>query len=320
VDSNYTLFGFDAGEGMRAEGSFLYSIITGASPVGIPAAPGGDLPVVEFEDERYAGTLGFTLPLDGHSLKVGGSYSYEPDYTSRGVSLQDALSFNQKNTDLLLGLAYSDDEVGAAGSPVSEQKQVWDAVVGVSQLISNRTIFKINLGLTYKEGYLSDPYKRTLFEGVGVFPENRPHTRTDVLLVSELSHYLQALESNLELGIRLAHSDHGMTSTTLTGGLTREFFDGRLTLRPSIRYYRQSAAEYYQVSLRRDQEFYSSDYRVSGLESLTLGVQAQIQLIPEKLSMNVGYERYLMQGTDGKTSQDAYPDAHAFTVGLKLLF
>ncbi len=321
VDSNYTLFGWDAGAA-KVEGSFLYSLIAGASPTGLPSN-GGELPTIYFEDERYAGTLDATLPFEAHALKAGVSYSYEPDYESVGFSVQETLFLNEKMTELVAGLGYSADTVGAAGTSLSEDKEAWTGLFGVNQIINEKTLLRLNASVAHKSGFLSDPYKRVLFEDVeegGVFNEKRPDSRTDVLLLAEISHYLEALESNLEIGARYGHSDHGVTSTTLTASLTREFLDGKLQLKPSLRYYQQSAADYYAVSFRGDPEYYSSDYRLSELSTLTLGIQAHWTLVPDKLSLNLGYEHYLMEGQDGKTEQAAYSDAMAITMGLKLKF
>jgi hypothetical protein len=42
--------------------------------------------------------------------------------------------------------------------------------------------------------------------------------------------------------------------------------------------------------------------------------------IKDRLSADLGYERYVTRGTDGKTPQESYPDAHSFSAGLHLQF
>ena len=93
-----------------------------------------------------------------------------------------------------------------------------------------------------------------------------------------------------------------------------------MVLRPSVRYCRQTAADYYAESFQGNPDYYSSDYRVSAEETLNLGLQMRIQLIPDKLALDLGYERYMTRGTDGSTSQSAYPDAHSFTAGIHYQF
>lgn len=180
-------------------------------------------------------------------------------------------------------------------------------------------MLRLNAALTHKQGYLTDPYKRVEFVGFeGRFRENRPSTRTDVLLFGEISHYMESWDAALDFNARYGHSSHGMDSVTLYAGLAKEFLDCRLTLKPSVRYYRQSEADYYDTTFRGDPTHFSSDYRVSALDTWTLGLQAHWKLVPDRLSLNLGYERYMTAGTDGKTDQRFYPDAHVLTAGVKV--
>ena len=97
VDSSYSLFAFDVSDTLVVDGSLLYSKISGASPIGTPPPySGAPVPIAHLTDERYATTLGVTKILGDQAWKVGASYSYESDYTSVGGSIQDTISFNQK--------------------------------------------------------------------------------------------------------------------------------------------------------------------------------------------------------------------------------
>ena len=92
---------------------------------------------------------------------------------------------------------------------------------------------------------------------------------------------------------------------------------------PSFRYYRQGAAHFYGIQFPGDPvndrahvpSFYSSDYRLSFLETFTLGLDADVKL-RDQWDLHLGYQRYWMRGLDGKTLQSTYPSAHIFTVGL----
>ena len=65
--------------------------------------------------------------------------------------------------------------------------------------------------------------------------------------------------------------------------------------------------------------YYSSDYRISKLEALTLGIKLTV-LINDNLSIDLSYDRYEMNGLDGQTSQLVYPSANVLTVGMQSLF
>ena len=62
-------------------------------------------------------------------------------------------------------------------------------------------------------------------------------------------------------------------------------------------------------------DYYSADYRLSELQTFTFGMTAAIEL-HESISLVLGYKRYLMEGLDGRTAQNVYPDANIFTIGL----
>jgi hypothetical protein len=318
VDSDYSLFSVDLSDSLVLDGTLLYSAISGASPTGLPGT-GGEVPVVEIVDKRYAGTLGLTRKIADHSLKAGFSYSYESDYTSLGGSLTDTISLNAKNTELVLGFAYTHDTVGAAGSTLSAKKQSYDAILGVNQILGPGTLLTANLGLGWRDGYLSDPYKRALV-GNSVFLEERPDSKFEQLIYLQLTQELITDRLSMDASYRFGHNDHGIISHTFGLALNQYFLDKQLVLRPSFRYYSQTAADYYDTSFSGNPDYFSSDYRVSAEQTFNLGVQLRWNIIKDRLAVDVGYERYISRGTDGKTAQSAYPDAHSVTAGLHLQF
>lgn len=320
VDSDYSLFSVDLSDTLVLDGTLLYSSISGASPTGLPPSKrGGSVPTVYLEDERYAATLGLTAKIADHSLKTGFTYSYESDYLSLGGSIIDTISLNEKNTELLLGFAYTDDTVGANGSDLDERKRSYDVMLGVNQILGPRTLLSANLVLGWKRGFLSDPYKRVLIDDE-VYFESRPSRKFEQLLYLQLTHELIPDDLSIDLSYRFGHNDHGSVSHTAMVALNKYFCEKRLVVRPSFRFYDQSAADYYDLSFSGDPDHYSSDYRVSAEQTFNLGLQVRWHVIPEKLAIDLGYERYISRGTDGRTSQSAYPDAHSFTAGLHLKF
>ena len=321
VDSDYSLFSIDLSDTLVVDGTLLYSAISGASPSGVRNWDGDGIATIYLEDERYAASLGLTKQLARHALKAGVSYSTESDYQSLGASLQDTITFNNKNTELVFGLAYTDDTVGAAGSDLSEKKKVYDAFVGVNQVIDARTLLQFNVGLSKKEGFLSDPYKRVMFEGEeGVFFENRPSDKLEQIIFTQLTRELIPDSLSAELSYRFGHNDQGSVSHTATVALYKYLFNKRLVVRPSFRFYDQSAVDYYATEFSGDPEFYSSDYRLAAEQTFTYGLQLRWNVVPDKFAVDLGYERYITRGTDGFTDQAAFPDAHSVTLGFKWAF
>lgn len=321
VDSSYSLCSIDLTDTLVLDGSLLYSALSGASPTGLPPLlKGGPVPTVFLEDERYAATMGLTKQLGRHSVKAGFSYSYESDYTSFGYSLQDTISLNDKNTDLVLGFAYTDDTVGANGSLLEEPKRSYDAMIGINQVLSPNDLLSVNVGLGWKQGFLSDPYKRVLFDSYYVLPEKRPERKFEQLLFLQWTHHITWLDASIETSYRFGHNDGGSHSHTARVAFYKKFFGERLIISPSFRYYRQSAADFYDTEFTGNPQYYSADYRVSAEETFNTGVQVRWFPFNDHLAVDVGYEHYSTRGLDHKTSQSAYPDADSLSVGLHIQF
>ena len=320
VDSDYSLFSIDLSDTMLLDGTLLYSSISGASPTGLPPyKKEGQVPVVELEDERIASTLGLTTQIGRHSIKVGGSYSYESDYLSLGASLQDTISLNEKNTELVLGTAYTRDTVGANGSNLEEAKRSFDWIVGINQVISPNTLLSFNVGIGQKQGFLNDPYKRVLLDNE-VYYENRPGRKLEELVFLQLTHFIEPWDASVELSYRFGNNDHGSQSHTTMLAFYKYLFDKRLVVRPSFRFYSQTAADYYATEFTGNPDYYSSDYRVSAEQTFNYGLQVRWNVLPDKFAIDLGYERYISKGTDGRTSQSAYPDANSITAGFHIQF
>jgi hypothetical protein len=98
-------------------------------------------------------------------------------------------------------------------------------------------------------------------------------------------------------------------------------------LSPSARYYRQTAADFYGIQFPGDPindpdrapRFYSADYRLSEMETYTLGFEGTLKL-HKQLDLHLGYQRYWLRGLDHETDQATYPKANIFTAGLTFTF
>ena len=64
---------------------------------------------------------------------------------------------------------------------------------------------------------------------------------------------------------------------------------------------------------------YSSDYRLSQLNTYTLGGTVTVK-VAEMATLTFTYKRYRMVGTDGVTLESAYPTANVYTAGFSLCF
>jgi hypothetical protein len=263
-----------------------------------------------FKDTRVAGGIGWTQPIARlYTFSAGLGVSSEYDYQHAGANLGLSRDFNQRNTTVSAGLSYSNDTidpVGGAPTPLSQMrdvgdltnrngsksKDIVDALLGVTQIINRTTVVRLNYSYSDSSGYLNDPYKilsgvdpasgdaivRTPATGttgpgnVYLF-ESRPDARRKQALYGELKKYLSG--KVLSLSYRYMTDDWGIDSNTVEAKLRWPFATG-MYLEPTLRFYTQTAADFYRLSLPLGQplpQFASADYRLSDFNGTTVGLK-----------------------------------------------
>ncbi|MBT7068721.1 MAG: DUF3570 domain-containing protein, partial [Verrucomicrobia bacterium] len=279
-----------------------------------PPVRSTELPTAEVEDTR----IGLNLELSkrvGRQTFVGQlAYSTEEDYDSYGVAFSDAIAFNEQNTTLLLGGAYTHDLISVPGL-LDDTKQTIDLMVGVTQVLGPKTTATLNLTASRAEGYLADPYKVVELNGALVY-EQRPDVKDKVVVYASLTRYIEWLQASSELSYRWFEDSNGITSQTV--GLAWYQRLGRhLILRPRVRLYNQTAADFYGYVFEGAPEFYSSDYRVSAMQATGYGLKL-IWNPTRTLSLDIGYDHYEQEGKDDVGLPEMYPSAEFITGGLRI--
>lgn len=348
----------DALTGATPNGALQQSVAqTFTHPSGNSAftVPAGELPLDDaFRDTRVALSAKWQQPLGRlYTLSVGGDVSNEYDYTHLGVNAGLSRDFNQRNTTLSAGLAYSSDEfdpVGGTPAALSqmldvgdlsnrtgaETKDVLDVVLGISQVINRNTVVQLNYSYSNTEGYQTDPYRvlsvidgssgdplaRTPAPGIEgpshVFRfESRPDTRTKHSLYTLAKHYFGG--KVLDVSYRYMTDDWEIDSHTLDMHL-RWPIGARQYLEPHVRFYTQSAADFYTVSLVDGQAlpaFASNDYRLGDFDAVTAGLKFGFKMRGDH-DASVRLELYQQRGTissaqlvGNQVGQVAYPDLDA---------
>lgn len=322
---------------LALRGSVVYDGISGATPRGGPPPVGSkQVALASIDDARYAGALEADFRFGRHTLRPGLALSYENDYESVTPSLNYLMDFNQRNTTLQLGVAHNFDRLtaGIYLGPEPQDKDSTDFLVGLTQVLAPGTLFNATLTLGTADGYLSDPYKGFRFTGYpdpnALFPERRPGHRTKQILSMSLNQSIEPLNASPEFTYRFYHDSFGIFAHSATVEWFQKF--GRhVVIAPLFRYYEQSAADFYRLSFDADPsdpdnpnnafvpQFYSSDYRLSRLRTLTYGVSATVR-VRKWLALDAAYKRYEMRGLDGATAASNYPRANIWTVGLRLSY
>ena len=349
VDTHSWLFEKRVTSWLTLRGDAVYDAIAGATPIGAPPAseiknpfpPPGPynttVPTAFMKDTRWAGSLNAEMTFGQHHITPQFSYSSEHDYTSYGTALNYSLDLNQKNTTLIFGWAHDWDTVISGTYLTEEQPKDTDHIlIGVNQLLSPKTVLTLNFTFRNSHGYLNDPYRGVLFEDYPqfdlntpiLFPENRPAHRQSYIGFGSLTQFVTSLHGSLEGAYRYSYDTYNISAHTIDLSWHQQITH-RVLLSPFFRYYRQTAASFYETQFPGDPSnpfdptpippYYSADYRLSKMETFAVGVDVSAKLT-EWLSLNASYMRYTMYGLDGVTSPSAYPKANVVNVGATLWF
>jgi hypothetical protein len=342
VDSQYAQAEKDLGTDTHLKVMGLIDAIAGATPTGEKPAAGQPVPLVHMEDRRKAWNADLSHQLPRVNVDVGYGVSRESDYVSDGWSLNTVTDFNQKNTNLLLGYGGTADTImeRKLGWTKNRHKRGADFIGGITQLLDPNTSVTANVSYGLSNGYMSDPYRivsTTLLNlDPGTYytpPENRPEKKNKVSVFGGINRNFEKLNGALDGAYRYYHDSFGITSHTITIEWIQKLGD-HVIVQPSIRFYRQSAADFYYYDLDRSRittafepvlgetgtgqaPFYSSDYRLSHLQTVDAGLKV-VWKVTSWLSVDAAYDRYLMRGLDHLTPQKEYTNANTFTLGVKL--
>ena len=208
-------------------------------------------------------------------------------------------------------------------------------IIGVTQLLDPQTSIALNFTWGRQRGYLSDPYKLVqknteVIPGVSLpltFAENRPDHRDKWIALAVLNRAFPELRGAIDFSYRFYHDTFDTHAHTVDVGWFQNIGE-HVIVRPGIRFYNQNAADFYYYRLdgtsvvptagrpRPNGPFYSSDYRLSAMRTLTYGVKV-VWNATEALQFDVAYERYDMRGTDDVTPQSAYCQANIVTLGAR---
>lgn len=321
----------------------------------------GDTPLDEtFKDTRIALNVAWERPIAKDlTMVLGGNVSTEYDYKSFAVNSSLAKDMNRGNTTWSAGLSLGFDTVDpVGGKPIafgvmqeaggvqlrdgsSDSKMLVDVMFGVTQVIDENSLFQVNYVLSQSSGYLTDPYKiisvidpvtgRPMFQNVAqptlptVVYENRPDSRLKHSIFGQYKRYIGG--DVLDTSYRLMVDDWGITSHTIDLRY-RWAFAGTQYVEPHVRFYQQSAADFYtpffvdgqQPTAGNESVEASADYRLGEFNGYTVGLQYG-QDNPEN-GWSVALEYYLQTGDEPSdtfgelTRQELYPDIEAVMVRI----
>ena len=255
----------------------------------------GQLPVdPHYSDTRVAAGADWTIPLERLTrVTLGGKFSYEDDFYSATLSAAIAHDFNDKNTTLSFGINDESDIIQPIGNtpvPLSnygdfakegnKSKNGAGALLGLTQVMTRTWLTQVNLAVDRFSGYLDDPYKIVSVldlagHTTGYVYENRPDSRTRKSVY--LDNRLGWDRTSMGLSLRYMADSWGIHSQTAQVHLRWWSPTRQQYVEPTVRWYRQTAADFFQPFLAADNvadtRFVSSDPRLADFHALTYGLK-----------------------------------------------
>lgn len=312
---------------------FLYEEMSGASPwfvlVDEDNPEEGRLQVMSgatIEDERYDLTLDADFYMDEGKDTVSGGFSMERDYLSIHGGLGTERNFNDKNTTFSGSFAFAYDWIEPTDAdlfetrPDERERYSFDLFFGISQIITRASTAQVTVNYKHSDGYLSDPYKgiRGIGPGDSLLSDQRPDTKDQVSILVRYRHHFEPVTGSLHLDYRFYGDDWGVFSHTAEMGWYQNFFD-MVNIVPSVRWYSQSKADFYDTVLvagvtEDNGASRSSDFRLSPYGAFSWKIKAEVELLDlfeyqppawlETLGVSEGfdltaalsYERYISDG------------------------
>lgn len=300
------------------DGTVTYDSITGASPAYHTFA------LTKMQDQRRALDTNLTRYLEHGTLSFGANVSSESDYLARGLSLQGSHDSEDRNTTWSAGIGLSSDAINPTNHIVrNETKTRTEIMLGVTQVMGIHDLLGLSLVHARGRGYFSDPYK--------VFDE-RPRERNNTNLFLRWNHHVEAGDGTLRSSYRYYSDSWGIRAHTLGLDYVQPLARG-WTLTPLLRFYTQSAANFYVDSdpstypfppnPPEQARYYSEDQRVSAYGAHTYGIKLAGQLDAD-WQVDLKFERYGQRAAwriGGQGSPGLAPfDARSIQLGIARQF
>jgi hypothetical protein len=282
-----------------------HTYTTASGQIAVQSAPiyttnPGQLPVdPKYHDQRLAVAGSWQIPWSRLTRSTfGGKLSFEHDFLSAGLNASIAHDFNQKNTTVSFAINDESDSlrpIGGAPLPASDyalfektghkSKNGVGLLLGVTQVMSRAWLTEFNLSADRFTGYLNDPYKiisvlNSSGDTGGYLYEKRPDIRTRKS--AYLENRLAWDQASAGLSLRYMTDDWHVNSATAQLRVRWWMFDRNQYLEPTIRWYRQTAANFYtpwiSSSAGQTLSYASADARLGAFHALTYGLKYAVKL------------------------------------------
>ena len=242
--------------------------------------------------------------------------SDEDDYQSDAISLDASLNSADGLRTYSGAISASQDDIEPTQGSVptntlKDEKDIRSAWIGVTQIVSQRAIVKFGLSYTYRDGFLTDPYK---------LHDKRPDQRKEWAASAGYRHFFIDANAALHADYRYFDDDWGISSHTVDLAWHQNLGNSTRLI-PFLRYYTQDKADFFDNIADLEARYYADDYRLSAFGAITAGLRAQHEF--GNWSVSVTGERYQTKENWGLYSGEESPalvDYWRYSIGLDYIF
>ena len=297
-----------------------YEDMSGASPWFVGESLDGSPKVImsgaSIADTRTDVSVTTRYYYDRGNAGFNYTRSDEDDYQSDAIGLDASVNSGDGLTTFSTAVSVSSDDIEPTQGSVptntlKDQKDIRSAWVGVTRIVSKRAILRFGLGYTYREGFLTDPYK---------LRDKRPDERREWTASTGYRQFFIDLNAALHANYRYFDDDWGIRSHTIDLAWHQNIGQ-RAQLIPFLRYYTQDEADFFANLADLEARYYADDYRLSAFGALSAGLTFNYSFNHWRLS--VTSERYETRGNWGIYGGDESPalvEFWRYGIGLNYSF
>jgi hypothetical protein len=270
----------------EVKASAAVDIVSGASPQLVTNPNGKPVQTItgaSIEDHRKTGDVKLTRRFGDFALSASGAISNEEDYRSKAFGVEGRMDLNQRDTTLVAGYGKSRDRVRSSDDPtLDEPRDTDEYLLGVTQVISPTQLIQSTLAWARGSGWYNDPYKLTFTFYPDHAPilaaDRRPDHRDTLAWLTRYRAHVPSLNGTLQADYRFYRDDWGIRAHTLEVAW-QQTLNERWALRPALRYYTQTAADFYAPTIPLPQPaILSSDQRLAAFGGLSPSLRAILRL------------------------------------------
>ena len=230
---------------------------------------GGGISVENDYESRFgnlAGRLDFNQKLT--TLNLGLSYTNSDthatlDHDATPYIWDTSGGFETHN------ITYDSSQITKQGGNtiLTGNRQDWGTVLGLTQVVNENALLETGVGYTRSTGYMANPYKTVeaafidplqtgdVLSGVAIgLLEKRPNERNQWTENLRYVQHIDGLDAALHFDYRFFHDDWGINAHTFEADWVQPV-GNNWTITPRVRYYSQSAANFYTPYIVSDQAF-----------------------------------------------------------------